>query len=39
MTHVLGGRRVSPAFRDRVRAIADNFAGATASDLMACMAW
>lgn len=35
MTPLAWGRRVSPTFRDRVRAIAATFAGATASDLMA----
>lgn len=39
MTPLAWGRRVSPAFRDRVRAIAADLAGATASDLMACIAW
>ena len=33
------GRRVTPAFRTRARAIAASFAGATASDLMACIAF
>jgi hypothetical protein len=32
------GRKVAPAFRDRVRAIAGEL-GCSASDLMACMAW
>ncbi|WBO21990.1 lysozyme family protein [Sphingomonas abietis] len=38
MTPLAWGRKVSPAFRDRVRAIADGL-GCSASDLMACMAW
>jgi hypothetical protein len=38
MTPLAWGRLVAPAFRDRVRAIADGL-GCDPSDLMACMAW
>jgi len=38
MTPLAWGRRVAPAFRDRVRAIADGLS-CGASDLMSCMAW
>ena len=38
MTPLAWGRKVAPAFCDRVRAIADGL-GCDPSDLMACMAW
>lgn len=38
MTPLAWGRRVTPAFRDRVRQIAMKL-GCAASDLMACIAW
>ena len=38
MNPLAWGRLVAPAFRDRVRAIADGL-GCDPSDLMACMAW
>ena len=38
MTPLAWGRRVAPAFRDRVSAIADGL-GCAANDMMACIAW